>query len=40
MKTQLSKPAHGKASYTEEYKQQAVELWRNSGRSAARLQLS
>ena len=40
MKTQLSKRAHGKASYTEEYKQQAVELWRNSGRSAARLQLS
>lgn len=34
MKTQISKPVSGKASYTEEYKQQALELWRKSGRSA------
>ncbi len=37
MKTQLSKPAHSKARYTEEYKQEALELWRNSGRSAAKV---
>ncbi len=37
MKTQLSKPARGKASYTREYKQQALELWRASGRSAAKV---
>jgi len=37
MKTQIQKPARGKASYTEEYKQQALELWRNSGRSAAKV---
>src|SRR5438105_15392669 len=37
MKTQLSKPARGKARYTEEYKQEALELWRASGRSAARV---
>jgi transposase len=37
MKTQISKPAHGKASYSEEYKQQALELWRQSGRSAAKV---
>jgi transposase len=35
--TQLSKPARGRASYTEEYKQQALELWRASGRSAAKV---
>ena len=34
MKTQISKPAYSKASYSEEYKQQALELWRQSGRSA------
>ena len=34
MKTQLSKPAQSKARYTEEYKKEALELWRNSGRSA------
>ena len=34
MKTQISKPAHSKASYSEEYKQQALALWRQSGRSA------
>jgi transposase len=37
MKTQLQKPARGKASYSEEYKQQSLELWRNSGRSAAKV---
>jgi transposase len=37
MKTQLTKPARYKARYTEEYKQEALELWRNSGRSAAKV---
>jgi transposase len=37
MKTQLSKPARDRASYTEEYKQEALELWRASGRSAAKV---
>ncbi len=37
MKTQLTKPARSKASYTDEYKQQALELWRASGRSAAKV---
>ncbi len=37
MKTQIRKPARGKASYTQEYKQQALELWRKSGRSAAKM---
>jgi transposase len=37
MKTQMQKPSHGKASYTEEYKAQALELWRKSGRSAAKV---
>lgn len=37
MKTQLQKPARSKASYTEEYRQQALELWRRSGRSAAKV---
>jgi transposase-like protein len=37
MKTQLQKPARSKASYTEEYRQQALELWRQSGRSAAKV---
>ena len=37
MKTQLSKPARGKARYSEEYKQEALELWRASGRSAAKV---
>jgi transposase-like protein len=37
MKTQLSKPARVKASYTDEYKQEALELWRASGRSAAKV---
>jgi hypothetical protein len=37
MKTQLTKPARSKASYTDEYKEQALELCRASGRSAAKL---
>ena len=37
MKTQLRKPAREKARYTEEYKQEALVLWRNSGRSAAKV---
>ncbi len=37
MKTQLSKPARNKARYTEEYKKEALELWRASGRSAAKV---
>ena len=37
MKTQLSRPARSKARYTEEYKQEALELWRNNGRSAAKV---
>jgi hypothetical protein len=32
MKTQLSKPSRTKARYTEEYNQEALELWRRSGR--------
>jgi len=37
MKTQLRKPARIKARYTEEYKQEALEVWRASGRSAAKV---
>jgi hypothetical protein len=37
MKTQLSTPSRTKARYTEEYNQKAPELWRNSGRSAAKV---
>ena len=37
MKTQLSKPARDRARYTDQYKQEALELWRNSGRSAAKV---
>jgi len=37
MKTQLSKPVRSKANYTKEYKQQALELWRASGRSASKV---
>ncbi len=37
MKTQLSKPVREKASYTKEYKKEALELWRASGRSAAKV---
>ena len=34
MKTQLTKPARSKASYTDQYRQEALELRRASGRSA------
>jgi len=37
MKTQLTKPARDTARYTEEYKKEALELWRASGRSAAKV---
>ena len=37
MKTQLSKPARDRAKYSEDYKKEALELWRNSGRSAAKV---
>jgi len=37
MKTQLTKPSRTKARCTEEYKQEALELWRASGRSAAKV---
>lgn len=37
MKTQISKPVRVKASYSEPYKREALELWRNSGRSAAKV---
>jgi transposase len=37
MKTQLSKPARDRTSYSDQYKQEALELWRNSGRSAAKV---
>ena len=37
MKTLLSKPSCSKARYTEEYSKEAVELWRNSGRNAAKV---
>jgi len=40
MKTQLSKPARTKARYTDQYKQEALELWRASGRSAAKVRPS
>src|SRR5262249_13852041 len=37
MRTQLSKPSRTKTRDTEEYKQEALELWRKSGRSAAKV---
>jgi transposase len=37
MKSQLRKPARTQASYTDQYKQEALELWRASGRSAAKV---
>ncbi len=37
MKTQISKPARERTSYSEEYKQEALALWRKSGRSAAKV---
>jgi len=35
--TQLSKPVRSKTSYTDEDKEQALQLWRASGRSAAKV---
>ncbi len=37
MKTQISQPVRVKASYSEPYKREALELWRHSGRSAAKV---
>ncbi len=37
MKTQLSRPARSKARYTDQYKQEALELWSASGRSATKV---
>src|SRR5471032_3243919 len=37
MKTQIRKPARERTSYSEQYKQEALELWRASGRSAAKV---
>src|SRR5437588_10911432 len=37
MKTQLAKPTRSKARCTDQYKQEALELWRASGRSAAKV---
>ena len=37
MKTQFRKPARSKANYTDQYKQEALELWRDSGRSVAKV---
>ena len=37
MKIQLRKPARDRASYTDQYKQEALELWRASGRSATKV---
>jgi transposase len=33
----LQKPASGKTNYSREYKEDALELWRKSGRSAAKV---
>ena len=37
MKRQLREPARARTSYPEEYKREALELWRASGRSAAKI---
>jgi transposase len=37
MKTQISRPGGHKPRHSEEYKQQAVERWQSSGRSAAKV---
>ncbi len=37
MKTQIRKPVAEKTRYSDEYRQQAVELWKSSGRSAAKV---
>ncbi len=35
MKTQMRKPSAGKSHFTAEYKQEALQHWKDSGRSAA-----
>ena len=37
MRTQIHKPSEGKARYTAEYKREALDLWRKSGRSAIKV---
>jgi transposase len=37
MKTQIRKPSAGKAHYSVEYKQESVDHWKSSGRSAAKV---
>jgi transposase-like protein len=37
MKTQIQKPVGTRARYTKEYQKEALEAWRNSGRSAAKV---
>jgi transposase len=37
MKTQIRKPSAGKAHYSAEYKQESVDHWKSSGRSAAQV---
>jgi transposase len=37
MKTQMQKPSGGKSHYTVEFKEEALAMWRKSGRSAARV---
>ncbi|AHF89900.1 transposase IS3 [Opitutaceae bacterium TAV5] len=37
MKTQLEKPARSRATYSKEYQEEALALWRQSGRSAAKV---
>ena len=37
MKTQITRPSHNATKYTREYKQDALEMWRKSGRSAAKV---
>ena len=37
MKTQLQKPSSRMARYSQEYKEQSLAFWRNSGRSAAKV---
>lgn len=37
MKTQIHKSAHGRVRFSKEYQPEALELWRKSGRSAAKI---
>jgi len=37
MKTQIQKPSHNGSKYTREYKEEALEMWRQSGCSAAKM---